>query len=174
MPSDPQRSGGTGPDIARSALAAARAANRRKIAASPRRVAGRQARNPQGGYSGPGEDALDPARLGPLVRALIDDLGWTKTAAAAGVVARWAEMVGPGIAEHARPQSLLDGELVLVAESTAWATQLRLLAPRILARLSAEAGSGVVTRLRVHGPTVPSWRHGLRRVAGRGPRDTYG
>jgi predicted nucleic acid-binding Zn ribbon protein len=64
--------------------------------------------------------------------------------------------------------------LVLVAESTAWATQLRLLAGRLQARLSAEVGSGVVTRIRVHGPSAPSWRRGPRRVAGRGPRDTYG
>jgi predicted nucleic acid-binding Zn ribbon protein len=26
----------------------------------------------------------------------------------------------------------------------------------------------------VHGPTAPTWGRGPRRVAGRGPRDTYG
>jgi len=70
--------------------------------------------------------------------------------------------------------TLRDGLLSVEAESTAWATQIRLLAPRLLARIAEVAGSGVVTRLTVHGPAGPSWRHGRLRVPGRGPRDTYG
>lgn len=88
---------------------------------------------------------------------------------------RWEQIVGPDIAARCRPERLDgDGTLHLVAESTAWATQLRLLARTITARLDAEVGAGVVQRLRVHGPLTPDWRHGPRRVIGRGPRDTYG
>jgi predicted nucleic acid-binding Zn ribbon protein len=128
----------------------------------------------RGGYSGAGADHRDPQKLGSLVRRLVVDRGWEATAASAGVVGRWEEIVGPEIADHARPVSLREGELVLVAESTAWATQLRLLVPRIQARLAAETGAGVVTRIRVQGPATPSWKKGPRRIAGRGPRDTYG
>jgi predicted nucleic acid-binding Zn ribbon protein len=60
------------------------------------------------------------------------------------------------------------------ADSTAWATQLRLLQRQLLGRLAAGLGDGVVTRMRIHGPTAPSWRRGPRHVSGRGPRDTYG
>jgi predicted nucleic acid-binding Zn ribbon protein len=109
-----------------------------------------------------------------LVRRLVADRGWTETAVSAGVLSRWDQIVGADIADHAAPQSLRDGELVLVAESTAWATQLRLLLPTIQARIAAEVGAGVVKRIRVHGPAAPSWRKGPRRVVGRGPRDTYG
>lgn len=69
---------------------------------------------------------------------------------------------------------LTDGELTVQADSTAWATQLRLLQRQLLAKIAAGVGDGVVKRLRVQGPTAPSWRHGPRRVPGRGPRDTYG
>jgi predicted nucleic acid-binding Zn ribbon protein len=69
---------------------------------------------------------------------------------------------------------LRHGELVLEAESTAWATQLRLLSRSILARISAELGPDVVRKLVVRGPTAPDWRHGRLRVKGPGPRDTYG
>lgn len=94
---------------------------------------------------------------------------------AGSVVGRWEALVGPELAAHCRPERLVDGELVLVAESTAWATQLRLLAPAVLARLATELGAGVVRSLRVHGPTAPDWQSGPRRVTGgRGPRDTYG
>jgi predicted nucleic acid-binding Zn ribbon protein len=64
--------------------------------------------------------------------------------------------------------------LLIEAESTAWATQLTLMAPTILAKLRASVGGDVVSRLRVVGPTAPSWKKGPRSVRGRGPRDTYG
>jgi propionyl-CoA carboxylase beta chain len=35
-------------------------------------------------------------------------------------------------------------------------------------------GDGVVTSLKITGPTAPSWRKGPRHISGRGPRDTYG
>ncbi len=163
-------------DLARTALAAARASARRSGAGRPPRVAGSRSAGDtsRGGYSGSSADPRDPQRLGSLVRRLVSDRGWEETTAAASVMGRWEQIVGPDIAAHARPSSLRDGELVLVAESTAWATQLRLLATRLMARLTAEVGAGVVTRIRVHGPSAPSWRRGPRRVAGRGPRDTYG
>jgi predicted nucleic acid-binding Zn ribbon protein len=70
--------------------------------------------------------------------------------------------------------ALRDGELTVQAASTAWATQLRLLQRQLLAKIAAGVGDGVVTKLKVHGPSAPSWRYGHRHVSGRGPRDTYG
>ncbi len=104
----------------------------------------------------------------------MQDRGWQDTSAAASVLARWDELVGPELAEHCRPASLTGGELVLVAESSAWATQLRLLTRTLQARLTAQVGAGVVTSVVVRGPVQPDWRKGPRRVRGRGPRDTYG
>jgi predicted nucleic acid-binding Zn ribbon protein len=61
------------------------------------------------------------------------------------------------------------------ADSTAWATQLRLLESTLMGRLAEEVGEGTVTELRVAGPGAPSWSRGRHRVQdGRGPRDTYG
>ena len=90
------------------------------------------------------------------------------------MLGRWSELVGADIAEHCTPLQLRDGELVLQAESTAWATQLRTLQRQLLARLAAAVGRDVVRRIKVVGPSAPSWRHGPRHVRGRGPRDTYG
>ena len=93
----------------------------------------------------------------------------------AGVVfARWAQLVGAEVAEHAQPVSLKDRELMVAASSTAWATQLRLLQRQLIARIAAGVGPGVVKSLRVQGPAAPNWVHGPRHVRGRGPRDTYG
>ncbi len=156
-------------DIARAALEAARAASASRPAPTRRRVAG-----PRRRWTGahPGED--DPQPLARLVDSLVSTQDWTEHTRVGAVFGRWSALVGPDIAAHCRPETLTEGELLVVAESTAWATQLRLLAPTVLARLRANVGGDVVTRLRVVGPTAPSWKKGPRSVRGRGPRDTYG
>ena len=55
-----------------------------------------------------------------------------------------------------------DGEVEVRTDSTAWATQLRMLAPRIVAKLNEEFGDGSVLRIVVRGPQAPSWKKGLR------------
>lgn len=126
-------------------------------------------------WSGPGSDkARDPQPIGDTVRGWLSKTGASKELAKAALFTRWAEIVGPGIADHCVPASLVDGELVLQAESTAWATQLRMLAGTLTQRINAEIGRGAVTQIRAKGPAGPSWRFGNRHVPGRGPRDTYG
>lgn len=87
---------------------------------------------------------------------------------------QWERVVGPEVAAHCRPVKLEGGELTIEATSTAWATQLRLLAGSLLKQIAVQVGHDIVTRLRIHGPAAPSWRRGPRRIRGRGPRDTYG
>lgn len=111
-------------------------------------------------------------------RAAIDDLladrGWTDAAKVARVTADWPGIVGPEIAGHCEPVSLRGGVLTLEAESTAWATQIRLLTRQVMGRIAESVGGDVVTKLIVRGPAGPTWRHGRLRVPGPGPRDTYG
>lgn len=160
----------TGPDLARAALSRARASAKAKglSPGAPRR------RRPEVARSGSGPDGRDPVVFGAMIRRLVAERGWEETTTAAGVLANWELLVGPEIADHCRPQSLTDGELVLVAESSAWATQLRLLTRTLQARLADQVGPGVVQKIVVRGPAQADWRKGPRRVQGRGPRDTYG
>jgi predicted nucleic acid-binding Zn ribbon protein len=125
-------------------------------------------------WSGAGPAGRDPAALGSAPAALVRERNWDRTLRAAGILSRWDQIVGADVAQHCRPERLEAGELVCVAESTAWATQIRLLNRQLLTRIADELGPSVVTRIRVHGPTAPDWRHGPLRVTGRGPRDTYG
>ena len=87
---------------------------------------------------------------------------------------QWESVVGEQIAEHANPTTLREGILTVEAESTAWATQLRMVQPQLLAKIAAAVGDGVVTSLKIVGPAAPTWRKGKYNVPGRGPRDTYG
>lgn len=177
---DPQPPGDGNPGgarLAREALARAReAADAARLAAersaAGRRRAANRAANaaPRRAPSGDG----DPVPFGSAIEDLLAARGWQGEAKVAQVTADWPRTVGEDLAAHCRPVALRDGTLTVEAESTAWATQIRLLAPRLLARIAEVAGAGVVTRLTVHGPAGPSWRHGRLRVPGRGPRDTYG
>jgi predicted nucleic acid-binding Zn ribbon protein len=116
----------------------------------------------------------DPEGLGTVFSRMLSERGWKSPVAIGSVLARWGEIVGSDIAAHCVPESF-DADTVLVrCDSTAWATQLRLITPQVLQRFEAELGAGVVTRLSVIGPAAPSWRKGGRSVKGRGPRDTYG
>ncbi|MEO7069141.1 MAG: DciA family protein, partial [Nostocoides sp.] len=119
--------------------------------------------------------ARDFHTLGEEVESFIAERGWAIDVAAGSVLGRWPQIVGPEIAQHCAPVSFEQGLLIVRAESTTWATQLRLLSSSLLTRLAAEAGEGVVTELRIVGPSAPSWSRGPRKISdGRGPRDTYG
>ncbi|WP_410637720.1 DciA family protein [Amycolatopsis sp. lyj-346] len=166
----------TGRDLAHAALEAAKAkAKERGVPPGRRRPAVGSGQHPRRRrWSGPGADARDPQPLGRLVSRLVKDRGWNESVTSARVFAQWARLVGEDVAEHAQPVALKDGELTVRASSTAWATQLRLLQGKLLAKIAAGVGNGVVKRMRIQGPTAPSWRKGPRHVPGRGPRDTYG
>lgn len=116
----------------------------------------------------------DPRGLGAIVGELTTDLGWTPFLTESDVMSGWPEVVGPDVAARTSPQGLTDGTLLVLCESTAWATQLRLLSPEILTRLLAAFPDARVTALSFRGPDQPSWKRGLRSVPGRGPRDTFG
>ena len=116
----------------------------------------------------------DPRGLGAIVTDLTSDLGWTPFLTESDLMSGWPEVVGPDVAARTSPQGLTDGTLLVLCESTAWATQLRMLSPEILTRLVAAFPDARVTALSFRGPDQPSWKRGLRSVPGRGPRDTFG
>ncbi|MBV9728409.1 MAG: DUF721 domain-containing protein [Pseudonocardiales bacterium] len=161
-----------GSDIARAALESARAGRRK--AGGHQSGAQRAVPRRRRGWSGARPDDRDPQLLGALASRLVAERGWADRVSAGVVFARWAQLVGAEVTEHAQPVSLRDGELIVRASSTAWATQLRLLQRQLLVRITAGVGPGVVTALRVQGPAAPNWVHGPWHVRGRGPRDTYG
>jgi predicted nucleic acid-binding Zn ribbon protein len=161
-----------GPELARAVLDAALAKRQAAVRAPRRRTGDAEPR--LRGYSGPGPDPRDPQLFGAVLDRLMKQRGWERPKAEATVFGAWEKVVGPDIARHSRPVKLDAGVLTVEAESTAWATQLRLLAATLLKKIAAEVGHNVVTRLNIHGPAAPSWQRGPRRVQGRGPRDTYG
>ena len=165
----------TGLDLARS-IARSLAGGRptRRVRRGPR---------PEPQSSGAHPDDRDPQTLDATLGRLIAEQGWTTDVRVNGVMARWDVIVGRDVAQHVRPvsytrsddETVPGGRLVVQTDSTAWATQMRLLAATVVRRLNQELGESTVTFIDVRGPSAPSWKHGRRSLRdGRGPRDTYG
>ncbi|HEY7486372.1 MAG TPA: DciA family protein [Streptosporangiaceae bacterium] len=123
--------------LKRGVLPGAQARSRRARTGRPRRQAER------GG---------DPRPFGAAIRDLLAERGWEQQAAIGGVFGNWAQIVGKEVAQHTKPTAFDDGEVVVVADSAAWAQQVRLLAPTLVRRLNEELGDGTVRRVKVQGP----------------------
>ncbi|NLG21819.1 MAG: DUF721 domain-containing protein [Actinomycetales bacterium] len=125
--------------------------------------------------SGTGDGvARDPRLLDTEVDRLLSARGWGADVQVGAVIGRWSTIVGDEVAQHVQPLGFDGTVLTVQADSTAWATQMKLLSNSVLTRIETEVGAGVVTEIVVRGPAAPSWRKGRLRAQGRGPRDTYG
>ncbi|WP_327728787.1 DciA family protein [Streptomyces sp. NBC_00487] len=164
----------SGVDLARVALRAAKEAARARGEATQQQ---KQARRGGGLRSGARADGRDPMPLGPAINRLITERGWETPAAVGGVMGRWPQIVGDDLARRCVPERYDEDERVLHVrcDSTAWATNVRLLAPQLVARLNEDLGHGTVRLLKVHGPGGAARRYGpLRAPGSTGPGDTYG
>ena len=164
----------------------------RSVTRLPARMAGRAGGRPGGRRprpepaqaSGSHPDDRDPQSLDATIGRLVAERGWNEDVRVHGVFSRWGAIVGPEVAQHARPVAFergdpgatpAGGRLTVQTDSTAWATEVRLLAGTLVRRLNEELGDGTVRVVAVRGPAAPSWRHGRRSLRdARGPRDTYG
>ena len=117
----------------------------------------------------------DPEKLSNILNDLVTTRDWKKGIAEGTLFTKWREIVGNEIADHCEPITLFEGRLTIKAESTSWATQLRLITPELLKNIRSRSEGALVDELTVIGPNTPSWKRGLRTIRGaRGPRDTYG
>ncbi|MEU1042583.1 DUF721 domain-containing protein [Streptomyces sp. NPDC005551] len=164
----------SGVDLARVALRAAKEQARARGDAAQQK---KQVRRGAGLRSGARADGRDPMALGAAINRLLTERGWEAPAAVGGVMGRWPQIVGADLAKHCEPQKYDEDEreLIVQCDSTAWATQLRLLAPQLVARLNQDLGHGAVRVIKVLGPGGPARRYGpLRAPGSTGPGDTYG
>ncbi|MBG0814348.1 DUF721 domain-containing protein [Planomonospora sp. ID82291] len=168
---------GSGGGTARNAAARGAALAREKLAQAKADAAkrGQLPREPRRKAAGPRRASGDPQLFGQAITDLLADRGWKEPVAVGGVFGRWHEIVGPEMAAHTTPEGFDDGEVLVVADSTAWASQVRWLAGQVVRRLNEELGDGTVRRINVQGPqNAPRHTGGLRVTGSRGPGDTYG
>ena len=116
----------------------------------------------------------DPHGLADVIDGLAAKMGWTSPLARSELLSSWPEIVGAETAEHSTPVGIEDGVLSVQCDSTAWATQLRLMRGQVTTTIAQRYPDAGIQSVRFDGPNAPSWKRGPRSIPGRGPRDTYG
>jgi predicted nucleic acid-binding Zn ribbon protein len=134
----------------------------------------RPAKDQDGGASVPYGVGRDPRGLGNIVDALTAELGWSSPLAQSELMEGWVELAGEETAKHSTPVGISEGVLTVSCESTAWATQLRIMRADLMTRIALRFPDAGIQSIRFQGPEAPSWKRGPRSIPGRGPRDTYG
>ncbi|HWA57320.1 MAG TPA: DUF721 domain-containing protein [Gemmatimonadales bacterium] len=89
-----------------------------------------------------------PARVGELLQAYLRKAGLVRRVGQAQVLEDWAGLVGPQIAKVTRPESVsADGQLRVRVATPAWAAELQLMTPQILAKVNKDR-AGRITSIR--------------------------
>lgn len=142
---DTSTTGGGGVDLARAALAAARAAAKNQpLQPMQKKSRGRRAARSAG---------RDPVGLSGAIAGMMAERGWEPPEAGGSVLDQWPtvapELVGKVTAERFDHET---GTLHLRPVSDAYATQLRLFRPQILRRIREKTGHGAVRNLQILRP----------------------
>ena len=79
--------------------------------------------------SGAHPDHRDPQKIDKVLKKIVKDFGWQQPTSVANLISRWNEIVGDEIASHVSIEIFNAdvNELILRADSSTWATQIRLL-----------------------------------------------
>jgi len=88
-----------------------------------------------------------PESLGGLVQATLERLGIGTRVARAQVIADWPELVGPHIADVARPVRIRGSTLFVAVESAAWRNELSLMRPQLMRKINAGRNEGRIERI---------------------------
>jgi predicted nucleic acid-binding Zn ribbon protein len=134
----------------------------------------KRAKKAKEGASVPYGIGRDPRGIDDILDGLTSRLGWNSSLAKADLLSSWAQLAGAETAEHSEPMGIEDGVLVVRCDSTAWATQLRLMRGQITTSIAQRFPDAGIESVKFDGPNAPSWKRGARSIPGRGPRDTYG
>jgi predicted nucleic acid-binding Zn ribbon protein len=80
-----------------------------------------------------------PTPLAEALKAFLKRSGLSRRIGQANVIAEWADLVGPQIAKVTAAESVTpDGVLRVRVATSAWASELSLMTPQILARLNTQ------------------------------------
>lgn len=91
----------------------------------------------------------DPRPIRESLDSTARRLGSPGVGALGAIFARWEELVGPEVANHARPYRLRAGVLVIEVDQPAWATQLRYLSGDLLGKVGEVAGPEGVRQIQI-------------------------
>jgi len=127
-----------------------------------------------GSPSQPFGTGREPRGIADVLASVTTEMGWNSPLAQSELMEAWPALVGDELSGHSHPVSIDDGTLTVQCDSTAWATQLRLMRGQVTTTIVQRYPEAGIQSVRFLAPNAPTWKRGPRSVPGRGPRDTYG
>lgn len=121
-----------------------------------------------------GQKGRDPQKAGTVLHTLSQELNWTPYIKTAQLSHQWSDIVGKDISNHTHVEKFKDGNLIIVADSTAWLTQLNYLLPQLRKRISDVLAPVEIKNISLKGPHSYTFKRGRFSIPGRGVRDTWG
>lgn len=90
-----------------------------------------------------------PVSVGEALRGYLAKSGLVRRLGQAQMIPDWPRLVGSQIAAVTQPESVSpDGTLFVRVATSAWMTELQLMAPQIMARINAGRGAGRIRTIR--------------------------
>ena len=88
--------------------------------------------------------------IGTLIGPFLKSVKIEEQARLGGLVERWGEVVGKGVAAHTRPGRLSNLELTIFVDSSVWLSELQRYAQReLLTNLQKAFGRDVIQKVRL-------------------------
>jgi predicted nucleic acid-binding Zn ribbon protein len=91
----------------------------------------------------------DPISVTDSLAAVSAELGLPDPSSFGALAEQWEDIVGPGVAPHARVRSLRGGVLTIAVDAPPWATELRYLEDTLRERVNDVTGGDAVRVVRV-------------------------
>ncbi len=85
-----------------------------------------------------------PEPVGGVLRSLIQRLPIRERLREYAIWPHWSEVVGPAIAQHARPVRIRRGRLCVAVDSAVWMQELQFLKESLRTKLNTRIGTDVV------------------------------
>lgn len=89
----------------------------------------------------------NPKRLGDLIPALLEKLGLAQGLHDRRVLERWAQIVGPKIADVTVAERIRDGKLWVSVSHPAWRNELVFMRQELIAKINRDLGEDIVTEI---------------------------
>jgi predicted nucleic acid-binding Zn ribbon protein len=91
------------------------------------------------------KESPQPIRtIGDILPALLEKLGLARGVKEHEILARWAEIVGPKIAEVSSAERIRDGKLWVVVGHPAWRNELNFMKRELIEKINRELGEAIV------------------------------
>lgn len=101
-----------------------------------------------------GKPGRDPKSFCGILKNFASESNWNSQLSIAKLRSSWYKVVGESIAKHCEISQVVNGVLIVRAQSAVWATQLSYLIPQLKEKINNNLENIEIKEIKVIGPTT--------------------